>query len=326
MKILACDIGATKTETAVYGIENKIPVLINSQKFLNVEFRSPEDIILKYLKNISFKIDCACIGVPGPVEEGRCTGTNIKWEFSEFSLSEKFRIKKLKLVNDIEAIAAAIPFYKEENLITVYKGSQSDKKRNKAIIAPGTGLGQAAMIYNEGKYITVSTEGGHTDFSPDDETEAELMFYLKKKFGHASYERVASGSGIRNIFNFLKDIKKYEVSNILEKNLASDDPAKVIYEQSLIGKSRICEKTFDIFISALGRQTGNIVLNFKATGGVYLAGGIPLKIQAMIRTEKFVNSYLRKGELSYLNAAAPVYIISDPSAAIFGAAVTASLL
>lgn len=322
--VLACDIGATKTEIAFYDSDISIHSKVYSEKFLNNSFSSPEEILIPSIRKFNQHINCACIGVPGPVENGRCDGTNIPWKFDEKVLSENLKIKNLKLLNDIEAVAAAVPHYKPDELITVYEGKSGNEFRNKAIISPGTGLGQAAMIYQDGKYIAVSTEGGHTDFSPENETEAELMFYIKKREDHVSFEKISSGKGIMNIFNFLKNEKKFEVDESLDKKLSADsDKASVIFEELLKGKSRICKKTFEIFISVLGRQAGNMVLNFKATGGVYFAGSVSLKLSELIKSEIFLKSFLNKGSLSYMTEAAPVFIIKDNSPVITGAAITA---
>lgn len=322
--ILACDIGATKTEIAVYNSDKKEKSIVVSDKFLNKKFGSPEEILLPFIFSFNKQIDCAIICVPGPVDNGKCSGTNIAWEFDEKSLSENLKIKNLKLLNDIEAVAAAVPNYRQEELVTVYKGKSGSENRNKAVISPGTGLGQAALIYNDGKYITVSTEGGHTDFSPENETEAELLFYIKKRDNHVSYEKIASGKGIENVFNFLKTVKKVEFDESLDKKLASDsDRASVIFEEMQKGDCGICRKTFEIFVSVLARQAGNMVLNFKATGGVYLAGSVSIKLSELINSEVFLNSFLSKGSLSYLTEAAPVYIIKDKSPVLTGAAITA---
>lgn len=322
--ILACDIGATKTEIAVYISDINIHSKIYSDKFLNDKYGSPEEILIPFIYNFNKQIDCACICVPGPVDNGKCYGTNISWEFDEKVLSENLKIKNLRLLNDIEAVAAAVPHYKPDELITVCAGKAGSENKNKAVISPGTGLGQAALIYHDGKYITVSTEGGHTDFSPENETEAELMFYIKKKDDHVSFEKISSGKGIINIFNFLKTEKKIEIDESLDKKLSAEsDIASVIFEEMQKGNCGICRKTFEVFVSVLARQAGNMVLNFKATGGVYLAGSVSIKLAELINSEIFMNSFLNKGSLSYLTEAAPVYIIKDKSPVITGAAITA---
>lgn len=325
--ILSGDAGATKTELALYEKKQNELKLITSDKFPSCEFSNPEDMIRKFLAGRNEVIDSACIGIPGPVDNGKVKSTNLPWQLCEKELSEKLNIPLFKLANDLECLATAVNFLSEKDLVKI----SSDKTeitgmQNKVILAPGTGLGQAALILTDSGYKVVATEGGHADFAPADETEAKLLQYLRKKFGHVSYERIASGSGILNIFEFLKSEKKYTVSIELNHKLQAGDPAAIISEEGISGRSGICEKTMDIFISVLGAQAGNMVLNYKATGGVYLGGGIPFKIINKLMDGIFMKSFLNKGRLSYLPEAAPVYIIKNESAGTYGAAVIASAL
>lgn len=325
--ILSGDAGATKTELALYEKKQNELKLITSDKFPSSEFSNPEVMIRKFLAGRNEVIDSACIGIPGPVDNGKVKSTNLPWQLCEKELSEKLNIPLFKLANDLECLATAVNFLSEKDLVKI----SSDKTeitgmQNKVILAPGTGLGQAALILTDSGYKVVATEGGHADFAPADETEAKLLQYLRKKFGHVSYERIASGSGILNIFEFLKSEKKYTVSIELNHKLQAGDPAAIISEEGISGRSGICEKTMDIFSSVLGAQAGNMVLNYKATGGVYLGGGIPFKIINKLMDGIFMKSFLNKGRLSYLPEAAPVYIIKNESAGTYGAAVIASAL
>lgn len=325
--ILSGDAGATKTELALYEQNLKDLKLITSEKFLSREFSSPEEMIRKFLAGKNEFIDSACIGIPGPVDNGKVRSTNLPWELDEKELSGKLNITMFKLANDLECLATSVNFITEDNLIKISNGIVKSKDtQNKVVIAPGTGLGQAALIYGGNGYKVVATEGGHSDFAPSDETEDELLKYLRKKFGHVSYERIASGSGILNIFEFLRSNEKYTVNSELEQKIKAGDPAAVISEEGISGRSVICEKTIDIFVSVLGAQAGNMVLNYKATGGVYLGGGIPFKIINKLKEGKFLKAFLNKGRLSYLPEAAPVYVIKNESAGTFGAAVIASEL
>ncbi len=322
--ILAGDAGATKTELSLFEQVQGSLTPVSSEKFFSRDFKNPEEMISQFIKDRNEVIHSACIGIPGPVVNGKVRPTNLPWELDEKILSEKLNIPLFKLANDLECLATAVNVLSEVDLIKISTGSaNAGSTQNKVVIAPGTGLGQAALIYTESGYKTVATEGGHSDFAPSDETETELLIYLRKKFGHVSYERIASGSGILNIFEFLKAEKKYAVSSELTERIKSEDPAAVISEEGISGRSLICEKTMDIFISVLGAQAGNMVLNYKATGGVYLGGGIPIKIINKLKEGDFMKSFLNKGRLRYLPEAAPVYVIKNESAGTFGAAVIA---
>lgn len=324
--ILAGDVGGTKTELAIY--ENKDGKLdkLDSEKFISNEFSGLEEIISLFLKSRDFEIDSACVGIPGPLENGKAKLTNLTWELDEKDLSQKLNIRKFKLANDLEAIATAVPFIENDDLIMICKGSGENLKSNKAIIAPGTGLGQAALVYRDNEYTVIPTEGGHTDFAPSNETESELLKFLLNKFEHVSYERVISGIGLINIFEFLKSTGEYNISYELLKKIENGDSAALISTEGISGKSEICEKAIDIFVSVLGSQAGNMVLNYKATGGVYLGGGIPVKITDKLKESLFLKAFLNKGRLSYLTEITPVYVIKNESAGAFGAAVLASRL
>lgn len=321
--ILAGDAGATKTELALFKEENGKLEKQFSEKYFSKEFFSLEDIIFLFLNNIDDKIEAACVGVPGPVINGEVKSTNLLWELDEKVLSEKLNIKKFNLANDVVAMATAVPYLTYKDLITIYKVNKNEKG-NKIILAPGTGLGQAALFYDKGEFKVISSEGGHSDFAPTDEIEIELLKYLQRKFGHVSYERVASGQGLVNVFNFLKYMNYDSVNEDFLKRLNEEDPAAVISDEALSKKSKICEKALDIFVSVLGSQAGNMVLNLNATGGVYIGGGIPMKIIDKLVDGIFVKSFLNKGRLRYLVEKTPVYVIKDTSIGLYGAAILAN--
>jgi glucokinase len=326
--ILSGDAGATKTELAIFDIENNIPVKGISKKYSSKDFPSLENVVGKFLdefiKDKKEEITSACIGVPGPVFEGKAISTNLDWVLDEKILSKKLNIKNFKLINDLEAMAYAVPLLTGKDFITLYKGEGVEKESNKVLLAPGTGLGQAALIYAEGKYNIVSTEGGHTDFAPNDDFEIDLLKYLQKKFGHVSIERVASGEGIVNIFNFLKDSGYGKVSEEFSDRFEKEDPAALISGEALLKRNKVCEKSLDIFISALGVVAGNMVLNYLGTGGVYLCGGIPIKVLDKLSDGSFVKSYLNKGRMKYILEMTPVYVIRDTSIGLTGAAMLAA--
>jgi len=324
--ILAGDCGGTKTELALYEQRNGKPIKIISEKFFNKDFLTLEDIIFSFLKDKNEKIESGCIGIAGPVEEGKVISTNLLWELDENVLSENLGIEKFKLANDLEAIAAAVSVMDEKDLIVIYKGVSSSYRNNKVIIGPGTGLGIAALIDLGDNYKIVATEGGHTDFAPSNEIETELFKYLKKEFRHVSWERVASGLGLVNIFNFLKITWYSHINDELSARMEIEDPGAVISDEALKKDNPICVKALDIFSSVLGALSGNMVLNYKAMGGVYLGGGIPLKIIEKFKEGTFIDSFLNKGRLSYIVEKTPVYIINNESAGTFGAALLAQQL
>ncbi len=322
--ILSGDAGGTKTELALFKNTNGKLQQVISEKYISKDFSGLSKIIESFLKGTDHKIESACIGIAGTVIDGIGRSTNLPWILDERHLASDLNIETFKLANDLEIIAKAVTVLEQKDVITIYDGDGKKKEGNKVVLAPGTGLGQAALIYENGKYITVATEGGHSDFAASNELEFELYKYSKKKYGHVSYERIASGPGIINVFNFLKDINYSNVSDDLSKKLSSGDEAEVISTEALNKKSRICEKTMDIFASALGAKAGNSVLNYKATGGVYIGGNIALMNIDKLIDGAFLNSYLNKGRLSFLTEMTPVHVIKDKSIGLLGAALIAS--
>jgi glucokinase len=320
--ILSGDAGATKTELALCKVvRNKVTIII-SERFSSRDYTSLEHIIKEFINKRADSIDSACIGAPGPKLNGKIISTNLPWVLDEKKLSRSLNIKNFRLLNDLEALAYSIEQIEKKDLITLHEGKPGKTKENIAVIAPGTGLGQAGLIYDQSnrKYIVVPTEGGHSDFAPDNDMEYGLYKFLKENYGHVSWERVVSGMGIVNIFDYLESTRKYKVSNELKERFSKKDKAAVISSQANSGNSKICIDVMDIFVSALGRQAGNMVMNFKATGGVYLGGSIPIKNISLLKKEIFFKSFLNKGRLSYLTEMTPVYVISDKTSSLKGAA------
>ena len=322
--ILSGDAGATKTELALFtNTKGKLQKQY-TQRYDSKEHASLESIINIFLGGKETEITSACIGIAGTVIDGIGRSTNLPWLLDEKELSKNLNIPEFKLANDLEIVAASVSILEKKDLFTLYEGECKNTNENKAVIAPGTGLGQAALVYSDQGYKIIATEGGHTDFAATDETEFELFKYLKKIYGHVSYERIASGLGLVNVFNFLKDTAYSEIPLGILDRLNNEDEAAVISEEAINKSCRVCEKALDIFTSVLGAQAGNMVLNYKATGGVYLGGGIPLKILEKLKDGTFVRSYVTKGRLSYLPEMTPVYVIKDKHAGLLGAAMISS--
>jgi len=253
------------------------------------------------------------------VVNGEAKFTNLPWLVDEKNLSEKSNIPKVKIVNDLAATAYAVPFLNADELITIKEGAKEHFSERFAVIAPGTGLGQAFMLCEGNKKIVIPSEGGHSDFASSNKLETELLLYLKKKYDHVSYERIISGSGIPNIFDFLVEDQNMKPTEETTERMKTEDRARVISDMALKQKDKVCEKTMNIFVSVLGAHAGNIVLTTMATGGVYLGGGIPFKILPKLTDGIFVKSFTQKGRLSYLVEATPVYLINNNKAALTGA-------
>jgi len=223
-------------------------------------------------------------------------------------------------VNDLVATAYEIPFLKKDEVFTIKEGNELKEPERVVVLAPGTGLGQAFLVYEGRQRVVIPSEGGHSDFAPTDEFEILLFRYLLKKFGRVSYERIISGSGIPNIFDFLIETNFGEPKKETLERMKTEDIAAVISEMAIHKKDKVCEKTLDVFVSVLGAHAGNMAITFLANGGVYLAGGIPRKILLKLKDGTFVNSFIKKGRLSEIVKSAPVYVINNEYTALHGAA------
>lgn len=323
--ILAGDIGGTKTLLSLYDVVNDNIVLKFKKKYDSKNYNSLEDIVSQFVSSKE-KIDAAVFGVPGPVLNGEVKLTNLNWDLSERKISEEFGIEKVKLINDLGATAYSIPYLSNDELILINEGVKDYFNNRFAILAPGTGLGEAFLICEGDNKIILSSEGGHSDFAPTNDLEIELLKYLLKKYKRISYERIISGNGLPNIFDFLFESGYGIPSDETRERFKTEDKSLVISEMALSGKDKLCCDTLEVFVSVLGAHAGNLVLTNLTTGGIYLGGGIPHKIKSMLLSEIFLTSFKNKGRLSPLVEAAPVYIINNNEAALKGASLYAKSL
>lgn len=322
-KILAGDVGGTKTRLALYGEEKGgLVVPENMESYPSAQFGRLAEIVDDFLAKHQVSVERACFGVPGPVIDGRAKTTNLPWQLDETSLGRDLNIAQVKLVNDLAATTASLPYLDAEVFKTLHGKDLPDwHDCICAVLAPGTGLGQAYLWCEGDRRHAFATEGGHVDFAPNSDLEVELYQYLQKKFGHVSYERAVCGPGLVNIYEFLKYTGKApEPPQLRERLENADDRAVVISDAGLAEEFEICVQTLDVFASVLGAQAGNMVLNLLATGGVFLGGGIPPKLIKKLSDGTTVKAYLAKGRLSRLVEATPLFVIEDDRAALHGAA------
>jgi glucokinase len=323
--LLIGDLGGTKTNLAIYSIENKQPKLEISATFRSVDFSNLETIVQKFLTDAGVEVTKAVFGVAGPVDNGQARITNLSWEISEVTLSKVININLsvVKLLNDLEATAFAIPHLADNELTTI-NGDWSNRQldANKVVVAPGTGLGEAILFYHGGQHHVIPSEGGHASFAPTTPLQIGLLHYMLSSFNHVSYERVCSGSmGIPNIFAYLSETRSAEINpNVTKQISQTDDPAPIIVNAAMKGECEVCLATLNTFISILGNEAGNIALKAMATGGVYLGGGIPPRILPKLKEGGFMAAYTNKGRFSDLLSHIPVYVILNDKAALLGAA------
>lgn len=319
--ILAGDVGGTKTRLAIYSENGKELVRGETKRYESAKFPGLKEIVKEFFASVgNLRVTQACFGVPGPVSEGIAKTTNLPWTLSELELSKALDIPKVKLINDLAAVASAIPYFSEDELLTLHPGTKDRDKSFFAVLAPGTGLGAAFLFHDGVKYHPLPSEGGHQDFAPNSEMEMELLRYLWKTYPHVSLERVLCGSGLLNIYNFLKDTGYAPEPPELKKRFSEEAAPAVISNAGLKGEFELCTRALDIFASCLGAEAGNLVLTLMCTGGVYLGGGIPPKITPKLSEGVTVKSYLEKGRLSNVVQKTPLYVIKDDHAALLGSA------
>ncbi len=323
LSILAGDCGATKTQLAIFELtENSVHELF-SQTYTSRNFSSLEEIVCSFIGSIGKQPDFGCIGVPGPVKNGLCIATNLPWTVSEDSLSAFTDAGRFTLSNDLETIAYAVAQAEIQDIVTIYKGNPDfNNHGHKVVIAPGTGLGQSLIISAGEDNIIVPTEGGHADFAPQSKVQAGIAEYLSLKYGHVSVERVISGLGITNIFDYFISVRGRSECSFSDEEYSLEDKAEIVSKRASEGCD-LCKEVMRIFSSVLGAHCGNVALTTNSSGGVILAGGIPRKNIELIQGKDFLEGYLGKGRLRTYLESIPVQLLTGVDSGIKGAALLA---
>ena len=318
--ILAGDIGGTKTNVALYSLQKGRLRAEAEETFRSKDYSGLEAVLKEFRAEHRQPILRACFGVAGPVLDGTVKTPNLPWMIRARQLAKRLKLKTVALLNDLEATAYGIFTLKPRELFTLNAG-RGKRPGNKALIAAGTGLGEAALYHDGREYFPSASEGGHGDFAPRNEIEIELLRYLIGKFGHVSYERVLSGPGLWNIYEYLKQSGRLEEPSWLaDKLAAADDRSAVVTGLALAGESAICERALELFVSVYGAEAGNLALRAKATGGIYLGGGISPKIIGKLKQPAFMHAFTDKGRYGEFLSGIPVRVILNEQAALQGAA------
>jgi glucokinase len=316
--ILAGDVGGTKVHLALYDfIDGKLKYS-RDERYAAKNYSGLEEIAKEFLG--AQKVTAACFGVPGPVRDGRLRLTNLPWTLDSRELSAGLGITHVFLINDLEANGYGVAELSADQIYTLSEGDAS-QMGNRALIAAGTGLGEGLLIWNGRSHTPYPSEGGHTDYAPRNEDEIDLLRFLKQKYnGRISYERVVSGPGLTNVYEFLREVRGVDEPAWLAKRMAAEDPNAVITELALAAKSEICEKALEMFASAYGAEAGNLALKLLSVGGVYIGGGIAPRILEKLKDGTFMKAFTDKGRLSQLLLNMPVRVILESRTALIGAA------
>lgn len=318
--ILAGDIGGTKINLALFDYNNGQLTLKRDSGFKSENFPGLEAVLDEFFSGEIPAVDRACFGIAGPVENRQCRATNFPWVVEEEALKKYLGTQDVWLINDLSAMACATPFLRESEVEVLQEGNP-DPAGRVAVIAAGTGLGQAFLIpESSGRYRALDSEGGHCDFPFMDGLESDLHLFLKRHYGRVSIERTLSGEGLRQIYRFVSQHFAFDEPDELAVELQRGDSAAVVARYGIEGKSEACKKTLDIFLSFYGRVAGNLALQVLARGGVYVGGGIAPKILPAIKNGLFMKSFLSKGRFSDFMVKVPVKVILDDRVSLSGAA------
>lgn len=318
--ILAGEIGATRTRLAAFETEgNKLQCVIE-KIYMSQEYEGLPQIIADFILTEGIPVHSACFGVAGPVREGRSKISNLPWMIDSRELAKQLKLNQVGLLNDLEAYAYGIDALESKDFVTLSEGAV-EAEGNRAVISARTGLGLAGLYWDGYRHHPFACEGGHADFCPRNDLEIELLKYLLKKYGRVSCERILSGPGIKNIYDFLRDTGKAEEPEWLGKQISeAHDPPALISQLAQHREATICEQTMSIFVSVYGAETGNCALHFLSTGGIFIGGSIAARNLAQMQHPIFMQSFLDKGRMEPLLNDIPVKIVLNDDSGIIGAA------
>src|ERR1700731_1219171 len=318
--ILAGEIGATRTRLAAFETQGNQLQCAVEKTYMSQQHDGLPGILAHFIKTEGIPVHSACFGVAGPVRAGRSKISNLPWVIDAREIAKQLRLNSVGLLNDLEAYAYGIDGLESKDFITLSEGAE-DAEGNRAVISAKTGLGIAGLYWDGFRHHPFACEGGHADFAPRNDLQMELLAYLQKKYGRISCERILSGPGIKNIYDFLRDAHKAEEPEWLRSQLsAAPDPPALISQMALEGKAAICNQALSIFVSVFGAETGNCALNFMSTGGIFIGGSIAAKIVPKMKDPRFLESFLSKGRMENLLKDMPVKIVANDGCGMIGAA------
>ena len=322
--VLAGDIGGTSTRIGLFEMTDGRLTTLAMEHYVSHEHAGLEAIVRVFRAAHPRPIAAACFGVAGPVIHGRVETPNLAWDVDAAVLAPAVGLSDIGLINDLLANAHGIAALGPGDLVTLNAGAAV--AGNAAVISAGTGLGEAGIYWDGRQHHPFACEGGHADFSPHSDLGLDLLRHLRAKFGdHVSWERVVSGPGLVNVYEFLRDAGHGAEPDWLRAALAAGDAPAVISHAAQEGQSELCAKALDLFVACYGAEAGNLALKMMALGGVYVGGGIAPRIVAKLKEPTFVRAFTAKGRLEPVLAAMPVRVIMNVHTALLGAARCAAL-
>jgi len=323
MKVLTGDVGGTKTSLAVFEVEGTRLEVLALEKYPSQEFGSLDEIVRQFVDAVQLDCELASFGIAGPVRDGKSETTNLPWLVDAQRLASERGFRQVWLMNDLEANAWGISALAEDDFYVLNEG-RPNPLGNRSIISAGTGLGQAGLFWDGVRHLPFASEGGHADFAPHSDLEIALLQYLKQRYAHVSWERVVSGMGLVNIYEFLRHHRQSETPSWLAEEMQSGDPAAVISRQAQANRCPVCSESLEMFIHLYGVEAGNHALKIMATGGVFIGGGIAPKILNHLKGQSFLQAFQSKGRMEPLMRDMPIKVILNDRTALYGPAVFAA--
>ena len=317
--ILAGDIGGTNARLAYFQPSNGHLKLVSERVFPSREHKELGEIAVKFVEESGTRPDVACFGIAGPVRHGRVETSNLPWVVEQSELAKQLHVPATFLINDLEASAWGVGGLDDSDLVPL-NNVKEKAVGNQAVIAPGTGLGEAGLFWDGSRHRVFACEGGHTDFAPINDLQIELLRFLRARFGHVSYERILSGPGLVNVYEFLRASGNDSENQELRHEIAAGDAAAAISKAAMNRTSILAEKSLELWIAVYGAEASNLALKVMATGGLFLAGGISPKILSRLQDSLFMQNFLDKGRMRALIEAIPVCVVTNDKAGLLGAA------
>jgi glucokinase len=319
--LLVGDLGGTKANLAIVSEQNGPRNPVAEATLASARYSSFTALLSEFLRATGQEVSRAVFGVAGPVIGGHADITNLEWDVNAEAVKDRFGLSAVHLLNDLAAVSYGIPLLAPDELYTLNAGAPAPGGAL-GVIAPGTGLGEGFLVWDGARYVPQPSEGGHASFSPVTVEQIGLLAYLQDRYGHISAERVCSGSGIPNLYDYLRDSGHWPEPEWLARELArSEDRTPVIMQAALDRDMNcvLCRETLRLFVEILGAEAGNLALKVMSTGGMYLAGGIPPRILPLLINGPFLDAFTHKGRMSDLLEPMPVHVVLNPKTALLGA-------
>jgi glucokinase len=317
---LAGDIGGTKTNLALYAYKDDKLCLQKSGSYPSKDHKTLTEIVRLFLGESPVDLHRACFGVAGPVKDGRVQVTNLPWVVDAAEIQAELKLQRVSLLNDLEANAYGIKTLEPHELLSLNPKANPQQVGNRALIAAGTGLGEAGLVWDGVTHRPFATEGGHASYAPNSSIGDELLIFLRKELGHVSWERVLSGMGMKNLYRFFRQRSGLPEPEWLTEEISKGDLAAITTQVGLAKKDPVCVEALDAFVGIYGSESGNLALKMLALGGLYIGGGIAPKMLEKMQGETFLEAFFNKGRMRPLLETIPIYVILNDKTALQGAA------